>query len=69
MAYGFGTRSHLRSTEFRQMKEERARATKEYESRTVREVIEVPVLCTCLSFRYPHQPHGWERVPDWRRKY
>lgn len=69
MAYGYGTRSHLRSTEHRQMQQERRRATEEFENRTERQVIDVPLLCTCLSFRYPHPPHGWEGMPDWRRRY
>lgn len=68
MAYGTGTRSHLRSTEHRQMQRDRQEATREWES-SQRVTVEVETLCTCLSFRYPHKRHGWEAMPDWRRRY
>jgi hypothetical protein len=57
VTYGTGTRSHNRSPERRQMKEEVARATKEFEERKVFQEIELPVACGCIHRPYPHLHH------------
>lgn len=53
MAYGFGTRSWIRSTEFRQMKKARQEATAAYEAEQHGEV-ELTVACNCRAHEYPH---------------
>jgi hypothetical protein len=69
--YGVGTRSYNRSAEKRELERQRKAATANYQ---YTEVV-VPLICTCLSFRFPHPPsrhgslksdHDWTA---WERRY
>jgi hypothetical protein len=67
MVYGWMTHSFLNSTEHRQMKKERAAATKLWEAAPKREV--QIMLCTCRSFRFAHDPSRHNELRsdyDWR---
>lgn len=56
MTYGFMTHSYLNSPEHKQMKKTRAAATKAYEA-TPRPGVEIRwSMCTCMSFRFAHDP-------------
>ena len=65
--YGTDTRSYNRSTEKRQMDRERAEVTKNYVPSP--EGVMLSVLCTCRSFRYPHELSMHRQLrseADWR---
>lgn len=56
--YGNGTRSYNRSPEAREMKRQRAEATKREEARLAAgrfETIIVGPMCRCDAFQYPHE--------------
>ncbi len=54
--YGYGTHSHINSTEYRQLKKERAEFTKKYEAGEVAfETVEIPLTCRCPQRPYPHE--------------
>src|SRR5208282_3793271 len=56
MVYGYGTQSHIKSTEFKQTQSDRAEFTKRYESGEIRfPAIQVPLMCTCPPRPYPHE--------------
>lgn len=69
MAYGYGTRSWMRSTEFRQMKREIAETKAKVSSgELVIPTTQFSVLCECRSFRYPHELMAHKRLRsemDW----
>lgn len=68
MTYGIGTHSFLNSTEHRQMKKERAKVTKKFESQPRKEVV-LPLLCFCRSFRFSHELSAHRQLisdRDWR---
>lgn len=56
MGYGYGTHSHINSTEYRQTKRDRALYTKLYEAGEIKfEPVQIPVLCRCPQRPYPHE--------------
>jgi hypothetical protein len=58
MTYGTGTRSYNRSAEAREMKRQQKQATLQYEEAKARGEVKagnVPLLCTCASWDYPHE--------------
>jgi hypothetical protein len=72
MAYGYGTKSHLNSTENRRMKRERAEFTAKYEAGEIELKRVDPrdfMVCRCLSFANPHTLNAHEKLKadhDWR---
>lgn len=64
MVYGTGTRSYNRSTEAREMKRQRAEATRREEERIRAgrlNTIIVGPICMCLAFNYAHEALAHER--------
>lgn len=56
MAYGYGTKSHLNSTEFRQAKKECATFTEKYLAGEIRiQFSTPPLMCRCPQRPYPHE--------------
>ncbi len=56
MVYGYGTQSHIKSTEFKQTQRDRAEFTKRYEAGEIRfPATQVPLMCTCPQRPYPHE--------------
>ena len=67
-SYGVGTRSHNRSMEARLMKVARKEATEKYLQSSHEEFIVGPI-CTCRSFRLPHELNRHRELRndhDWR---
>lgn len=69
MAYGYGTRSWMRSTEFRHMKREIAETKAKVASgEIVIHATDFTMLCNCRSFRYTHELAAHKRLRsemDW----
>ena len=68
MVYGYNTKSYLRSTEHRESKRQQKIATEQYLAAPRVEVIVGPI-CTCRSFRYPHELSVHRKLKgdwDWR---
>ena len=69
MTYGLGTRSYNRSTEARENKRQVKETTAKY---LAGEIVFKPVVmlvCTCRSFRFPHDPGRHKELfsdYDWR---
>lgn len=53
VAYGTGTQSWLKSTEYRQLKKERERVTAAFVPSP--ESVEMPLTCRCPQRSYPHE--------------
>jgi hypothetical protein len=62
MTYGLGTRSYNRSSECREIKQQRANATRVFEAGP-RTVIWWPVACTCSALPFPHL-HDSQKVRE-----
>jgi hypothetical protein len=63
--YGTGTRSYNRSSEAREMKRQQKLATEKYQEAKEKGEIKpktLPLLCRCLSFRYPHEMEAHQRL-------
>jgi hypothetical protein len=72
MAYGYGTQSHIKSTEFKQLKKAREEFTAKYEAGEVKfKPLDMTgfMSCACRSFRYPHPLEAHKKLKndrDWR---
>lgn len=67
-SYGLGTRSYNSSPERREMRRQRKDATERYLSGPRKEIVVGPI-CTCRSFRYPHELAAHKQLEnewDWR---
>lgn len=69
MVYGIGTRSYNRSTEHRDNKKAQAETTSKYLAGELKIDGTLPLVCTCRSFHYPHDPKAHRQLRsdfDWR---
>lgn len=72
MGYGYDTKSWRNSTENRQLKQERAEFTAKFQTGELQLAntdLRLFIVCTCLSFRYPHTLDAHQKLRseyDWR---
>jgi len=64
--YGTGTRSYNRSTEAREMKKQRAEATRRFEQQPLGPPILLPIACACNRYPFPHLHE--ERQVKWAQR-
>lgn len=65
--YGWGTKSWRNSAEKRQLDRERAEVTAQLVANP--DSLDIGLICTCRSFRFPHNPADHKKLRsdmDWR---